>query len=252
MKKRLWSFVLACLLCMALTVPAFATDIDRCSDSASLLSKAEYGELHNKLDILSEQLKFDIVVVTLDSLEGWDVGDAADNIYEEYHLGYGDTKDGVILLLAMDSHDWIITAKGFGSEAMSDQTCDYIGDQIVPYLSDGEFAAAFSLYADQCASMVRAARTGNTFKVPFNAAKSIGIAVVISLIVALIVVGSMKGKLKSVGQKYGAGDYIVPGSLNVVRANERYLYCTVNRTAKPKNDSSSSGGGGSSSAHGKF
>lgn len=252
MKKRIWSFVLACLLCLALTVTAFATDIDRCSDSASLLSKAEYGELHDKLDALSEQLKFDIVVVTMDSLNGWDIVDAADSIYEEYHLGYGATNDGVILLIAMDSRDWIITAKGFGSEAISDQTCDYIGDQIVPYLSDGEFAAAFSLYADQCAAMVNDARNGNTFKAPFNAAKSIGIAVVVSLIVALIVVGSMKGKLKLVGQKYGAGDYIVPGSLNIVRANERYLYCTVNRTAKPKNDSSSSHSSGSSSAHGKF
>lgn len=252
MKKRLWSFVLACLVCLALTVPAFAADIDRCSDGASLLSKAEYGELHNKLDTLSEQLKFDIVVVTVDSLEGWDIGDAADSIYDEYHLGYGDTYDGAILLIAMDSRDWIITAKGFGHEAMSDQTCVYIGDQIMPYLSDGNFAAAFSLYADQCAAMVSAARSGNTFKVPFDVAKSLGIAVVVSLIAALIVVGAMKGKLKSVGQKYGAGDYIVPGSLDIVRANERFLYRTMNRTAKPKNNGSSGSSSGSSSARGKF
>ena len=251
MKKRLWSFVLACLLCMVLTVPAFAIDIDRCCDNAHLLSKAEYGELNTKLDAISERLHFDVVVVTLDSLEGWDIGDAADSIYDEYHLGYGANRDGVILLVAMDTRDWIITAKGFGSEAINKDAQAYISKQIVPYLSSGEYANAFGTFAALCDSMVTNAKDGTVNKAPFNAPKSLGIAVVVSLIVALIVVGSMKGKLKSVGQKYGAGDYIVPGSLDIVRANERYLYCTVSRTAKPKNNSSGSSGG-SVSTRGKF
>lgn len=259
MKKRLWSFVLACLMCLTLIVPTFAADIDRFTDTEELLFESESEELNDKLDTMSEQLQFDIAIVVIDELDGWDAEDAAESIYDQYNFGYGADRDGAILLIAMDSRDWAIKAMGYGKVALD---AEAIADMIVPLLSFGEYEEAFHVFADSCEQMVTNARNGGavsgdtaggeTYKFSFNVVKSLGIAVVVSLIVALIVVGIMKGKLKSVSRKYEAADYIVPGSLNIVRANERYLYCTVNRVARPKNDSSSSRSSGSSSAHGKF
>lgn len=249
--KKIWSFVLACILCVALTVPAFAADIDRFTDTVGLLTESENVALNNKLDTLSQQLHFDIAIVVMDSLDGWEVDDAAESIYDQYNFGYGADRDGVILLIAMDSRDWGITAKGFGKEALNKDAQDAISGLIVPLLSTGEYNEAFNVFADGCGDMVTDAMNGNVYKAPFNVVKSIGIAVVVSLVVALIVVGSMKAKLKTVHQKYAASDYVVPGSLAITNARERYLYSTTSRTAKPKNDSSSSSGG-SVSTHGKF
>jgi uncharacterized protein len=53
----------------------------------------------------------------------------------------------------------------------------------------------------------------------------------------------MKKKLKTVQKKQAAADYVRPGSLNVIYANEQFLYKNV---ARVKKESSSSGGGGSS------
>ncbi len=262
--KKIWSFVLACVLCVALAVPAFAADIDRFTDTEGLLFESESEELNDKLDTLSEQLQFDVAIVVIDALDGWEAEEAAESIYDQYNFGYGAERDGVILLIAMDSRDWAIKAMGFGEVALD---ADAIADLVVPMLSFGEYDEAFHVFADSCEEMVTNARNGNTmggdamggdtvsgepYKFPFDVVKSLVIAFVISMVVALIVVGSMKGKLKSVHQKYAASDYIVPGSLAITNARERYLYSTMSRTAKPKDNSSSSRGGGSSSAHGKF
>ncbi|MBO4452830.1 MAG: TPM domain-containing protein, partial [Clostridia bacterium] len=65
----------------------------------------------------------------------------------------------------------------------------------------------------------------------------------VGLVIALIVVTSMKKKLTSVQYVNQANNYIRPGSMVVTGSNEVYLYSNVTRTVRQS--SSSSGGGGS-------
>ena len=118
MKKKVLSFAMLLMLCVVLTVPAFAADIPRLTDVAGLLSEDEYFALNEKLDTISEELEFDVAVGTLDSLNGVDVEEASCEIYDQYGFGYGDEADGVILLISMEERDWVITSTGFGEEAV--------------------------------------------------------------------------------------------------------------------------------------
>ena len=65
-----------------------------------------------------------------------------------------------------------------------------------------------------------------------------------ALLLALIVTGSMKSKLKSVHRKRSASEYMKRDSLNMVDASEIYLYSNVTRTYIDRDRDSHSGGGG--------
>ena len=63
-------------------------------------------------------------------------------------------------------------------------------------------------------------------------------------ILSLIIVGRMKAKLKTVRFQAAAGSYIKDGSLKINESRDMFLYNTVTRTAKPKDNDS-----GGSSTH---
>ena len=59
-------------------------------------------------------------------------------------------------------------------------------------------------------------------------------SVVIGLIIALIAVSVMKGKLKTVKRQNSASDYRRPGSFHLTNRSDFFLYSTVTKIAKPK------------------
>ncbi len=74
----------------------------------------------------------------------------------------------------------------------------------------------------------------------FNIGKTILISLVIGVVAAFIVTSIMKGQLKTVRKQTRAENYVKHGSLNITEANTLYLYSSVTRVAKPKNNSSNS------------
>lgn len=68
------------------------------------------------------------------------------------------------------------------------------------------------------------------------------VAVVIGFAAAIITVSVMKSRLKSVRFQSAAGDYVRDGSFNLTDSNDRYLYCTVTRTERPKQSDNSGKG----------
>lgn len=132
---------------------------------------------------------------------------------------------------------------------------DYIGEKIVPYLKDGEYSEAFSTYASLCDKFVKQARNGEPYDVdhmpkePFPALRRLAVALLIGLLIAWIVVSSMKGQLKSVRSQQAAASYMRSGSMNVTHKQDIFLYRHVSRRARPKDTGSSSGSRGGSSTH---
>ena len=73
----------------------------------------------------------------------------------------------------------------------------------------------------------------------------IPISLVAGIVLSLIVVGTMKSKLKTVRFQAAANNYVKAGSMNLTESRDIFLYNTMTKTKKEKNDSSSSGGGSS-------
>jgi len=256
MKKIICVFF-ALVICLALGTASFADEKSpRLMDAGDVLTDSDEGALLPKLDSVSDKHKCDIVIVTVDTLDGEDVEDYSNALYETLGYGYGDTDDCLLFLLAMDTRDWAVSKNGFALTAFTNAGFDYIFEKIKPELGDNKFADAFTEYTELCDDFLEKARAGTPYtadnlpKEPFNLVISLAISLVIGLVIALIVTGSMKGKLKSVRFRSKASDYTKNGSLRVTESRELFLYKTVRQTEKEQKSDSDSGS--SQNQSGKF
>ncbi len=62
------------------------------------------------------------------------------------------------------------------------------------------------------------------------------IGAIIGIVIAVVVMMTLKGQLKSVKMERAAQNYIKQGSMQVTTAREIYLYKKVNRHEKPQNN----------------
>ena len=257
MKKRILSFMTILILCLGLAVPAFAEETEgfaneypRVIDNAELLSADERELLTSKLDEISTRQNVDVTVATTDTLDGLTVSDYAERFYESHNYGYGPDKDGTILLISMEDHDWYMATYGYAITAFTDAGIQYIGEEMTGDLSDGDFAAAFDIFADECDDFITQAKTGEPYDIDNEPQKPmswfwIPISLVAGIVLSLIVVGTMKSKLKTVRFQAAANNYVKAGSMNLTESRDIFLYNTMTKTKKEKNDSSSGGGGSS-------
>ena len=250
MKKRILSLLLVCTLAAGMALCAFAVDnTGFVYDEAGLLSPSEAASLSHKLAEVSKQYQAQIIVHTVDAVAGGDADLYLEYWYDSNQFGYGNNRDGVLLLICMDSRDYRILSNGYAGRAIDPGTIDAIGDTIVSDLSDGNYYNAFESFADECAYYLDGYING----FPFDYSKSAIISLIIGIVISMIVSGVLKGQLKSVRQQHAADNYVRSGSMKVTVHNDFFLYRTVSRTAKPKNNSSGSRRGSSrSTGGGKF
>ncbi|MGN1457658.1 MAG: TPM domain-containing protein [Acutalibacteraceae bacterium] len=225
----------------------------RVVDMAELMDESEKSTLLSKLDEISERQKLDVVVVTVNTLDHKTPADYADDFYDYNGYGFGDNKDGVLLLVSMEDRDWYITTTGYGITAFTDKGIEYISDQFLPKLSDGDYYESFVEYANQCDKFITQAKTGEPYDVgnmpkePFPTVTAIVVGLIIGFIVAFVITSSMKGKLKTVRMQNEASNYVTKRGMRVTNKQDVFLYSHVSKIRR--STESSHGGGGGSSTH---
>lgn len=256
MNKRIFTLLLVLLICFALAVPAFAEAGNfHMIDTAGLLTSIQEAALEAKLAEISARQGTEVCIVTVNSLEGTIIADYSEYFYDSYM----DDVPAVVLFIAMDEREWDIAAYGGAEVSFNAAGREYIGGQILDSLSDEDFNDAFTDFAALCDDFLAQAASGEPYgsgnlpKEPM-AWYSILIALGIGLVVALIVTGVMRSALKSVAMQHAA-EYVRPGSLQLTRSQDIFLYRTMSRRERPKSSTSSGSGAGSSSGNhtsGKF
>lgn len=260
MKRRIVAVSMLLCFVLLLAAPALAlsgvSGEPRVTDDAGLLSDSEKEQLEQLLSEVSQKQQMDVVVVTADGLGGKSPRAYADDFYD--YSGYAD--DGLVLLVSMEDRDWWISTKGYGLTAFTLAGIDYIGEEITSDLGSGDYYAAFARFAELADQFIDEAENGSPYDtghLPKQPLSMIWIPIAIGLgaLLALIPLGSMKSKLKTVRPKVAAANYVRDGSFRLVTDRDVYLYRNVSRTARPKNESSGSSGSGahtssSGSTHG--
>lgn len=239
-------------------LPASATEeLLRIVDMADLLSDGEEADLKDLLDEISRRQQVDIVVVTVDSMEGESAEVYADDFYDYNGYGFGDGRDGILLLVSMEEREWYISTTGYGITAITDAGREYISETFVADLSEGDYAGAFTSFANLCDDFITQAKTGDPYDVgnlPGDMAGflvgSFAISFAIAFIIALTATGIMRGQLKTVHSRPVADTYMKWDSMQLTKKNDLYLYRNIDRRKKPEKDSSdSSGSSGGSTTH---
>lgn len=249
MKKRCFSVLMLLLLCLALVLPAAAADAHppRVVDDGGWFTQTEFDDLTAKLDALSEELDFDLVVVTTD----YDLGDGDASYADEYfdQNNYGmNGNDGMLLLIypTDGAPGAFISTSGKGVKvypAGDEEVGSKFSSAIRPALNDFDAYSASLAFADTAKELVQSYRA---IPIYFYI-----LAVVLGLVLALLIpLNTYRGQLKTVRSQAAAGSYIRKDSFKLTQERDIFLYHTVTRTERPKDNSSNSRTSSTGNSHG--
>ena len=255
----LFAALAALILAAALAVPAFAVEggfadlYYRMFDDAEVLTEDEDNELEDALEELSLRQSFDVTIATIESMESVDYDSMeayADDLYDFCQFGYGSDMDGVLLLVSVGDRKWHISTCGYGITAFTDAGIQYLGEQMTPFMADGDYAGAFRTFVQWSDTYIDAARAGHPYDVNNLPREPLSLmylflALGIGLVLAWVVVHVMKSQLRSVAFQENAASYVREGSMNLTNSRELFLYRDVHRTERPKESRSSDSGGSS-------
>ena len=128
MKKRMFALLLVLILAVSLAIPAAAYEdhyyVYTAISAIDNERLVEQGE--TTLPFVSEQAQFDLRVDIVDDLEGDTIDEYAELFYRQYEYGWGDEKDGALLMIYLEDNgdsvnfaDYTIYAGGKGGEVLN-------------------------------------------------------------------------------------------------------------------------------------
>lgn len=118
-------------------------------DDADLFSDAEKNSIRSLVEEKSYEANMDIVVLTVNSTSGKNILDFADDYYDYNGYGVGETKDGLIFVLAMEDRGLAISTSGRAIERLTDAEQDKIMDAFSStYQETGIYSAVVGVVND--------------------------------------------------------------------------------------------------------
>jgi uncharacterized protein len=267
--KKLSSVILVLLLLLSLSLPVHGTEepLDYVVDYAGLLTAEEEDILEQQIQQHKVALQLDIVIVTTYGTGSKNVQEYADDFYDQNGYGYGSDNSGILLLLDMEAREWYMSTCGDAIYIFTDYGLSLLGDEILPWLSSGEYYEAFDAWLGELPGFVTGFENGSPidgyvqpddYESPYGEEiyhyddhvgvriKSFPIALVIGLVAALITILIMRSSMNTAKMQSGAVNYLKDDSFHLRQRCDMFLYSRVSRVAKPKNNTS---GGGGSSVH---
>ena len=257
--KKLISFLLCLCMLAALPFSVVAAE-NRVHDNAGLLSESEIRSLNDQIHAIKDEYEFDIAIVTT-----WDLDDLssqayADNFYDDHGYGCGDDRTGVLLLVDMGSRQWYISTCGEAIFALTDETLDILGEDLIYFLSSADYYDGFKFFVNSLPKYIALYRQGESYHTltpppgyPSGYAEDISdnshqkspwIAIIIGFAAALITIIVMASTMNTAKAKHSAADYVKQGSYHLNTQRDIFLYSHTSRTRKQQNTSS-----GGSSVH---
>lgn len=188
------------------------------NDSANLLEEDTEKYLINMNKKLEEQTGVQIVVVTVQNLEGKSLEEYATELFREYGIGDKDKNNGVLLLCALEEREFRIEV-GYGLEGiLTDGKTGRIQDEyIIPYLKENNFNegikngfnAILTEVENEYGITIDGAEEGNIVGSSNEANSSKITYFILSVFVIIIIlhIALLPGGGSSLGPYYGGGSF---------------------------------------------
>ncbi len=233
----------------------FISGFNSIIDEADLFTAEEEGILDARMQEIHKKYDFDITFMTVKSVPN----DDTLRSYLDFYEGLDPTRDGLIFGVSIEegNREFSTSARNFGSEAYTDDAIRFIGSEIPPFLTAGEYFKAFNLYLDYAEQFLETAKAGKPYKAPFEISDELLGSIMFSMIIALIAAKLIVkyvyvADMKTAITKTEAKDFANPNSLELTESYQNYSHTTTTRTKIEKDSGGSSGSssGGSSSSEG--
>lgn len=218
--------------------------LPRLSDGANLLSGSQIVELTDLLDEISERYNFDVRIVTVNSIEGYDSFKYADDLYDDGGFGMGAQQDGILFLLNMKERDWAISTHGFGITAFTDAGQNHIMKEVLSHLKKDEYYRAFKAFAGFTDDFIGRAKSGKPYDAKTLPKPKIWIVYSLAggALFSLIIMGGLKNQLKSVSKQKIATKYLTNAVMAPGSSKDLFLYSVVEKRPIPTSSQQAKGG----------
>lgn len=186
--KRTFLALSLCLLSVVswgVTLPNYDPMQKHVTDTANYLQKSEAVELNRKLTNFEATSSTQIAVVTINSLEGLEPVDYAQQLFKQWGIGQKDKNNGILLLVAKQDNKIRIHV-GYGLEgALPDITAkQIITKDIRPLFNNKKYAESFNAGTDS----IMKACAGEYAGVPKNEGLSTPIKAGIGIVLLLLLI----------------------------------------------------------------
>jgi uncharacterized protein len=133
-------FAFFCLIVPATAAPNFPALTGRVVDGANILSAETKSDLTDKLAALEQKTSRQLVVVTVPSLQGYEISDYGYQLGRAWGLGQKTLNNGILLIVAPAEHKVRIEV-GYGLEPIVTDALSsvIIQTQVLPKFRSGDF-----------------------------------------------------------------------------------------------------------------
>lgn len=244
--RSLCAFLAAVVLAACLCFPVVAA-APLVRDEYDLFDEDTLNALESSAEAASDGHDCDVYFLTVDSIGDEDQRSYAKNYYRDNGLGYGSSHDGILFMIAMGSRKYVTITYGNGVTYFTDYRIGQIEDEVVPMLSDGDYADAAQTYIDLCADTLdfydENGEPLDSNNDPDGGLGIFGILIVVGipLIIAAIVCSVLYAQMKTAREKTEANDYIGAG-LKLRVQDDVYTHTDRVQVYDPPHEDSSSGG----------
>lgn len=138
-----------CLATVAAAQPSFPSLSGRVVDEANILDEAAERDITARLEALEADTSDQLVVVTLSSLQGYEIEDYGYQLGRAWGIGQSETNNGVLLIVAPNERRVRIEV-GYGLEPVLTDALSslIIQRRILPPFRDGDYAAGIGAGVD--------------------------------------------------------------------------------------------------------
>jgi uncharacterized protein len=142
-------FAFLCLIVPATAAPNFPALTGRVVDDANILTQQTKQDLTQKLAELEQKTSRQLVVVTLPSLQGYEISDYGYQLGRAWGIGQAKLNNGILLIVAPNEHKVRIEV-GYGLEPIVTDALSevIIQTQILPKFRNGDFDGGVEAGAD--------------------------------------------------------------------------------------------------------
>ena len=229
------------------------------TDDYGLFNNSQRAELEAAATALAQQYDMGVYLLVVDYMQdssGYDLANPssaqrtnfATSFYRANDLGLGSGNDGIMLVIAVDSRDYVTIAYGQGSYSFSDAGIEAVEEAVTDRLGSNDWYGGCEAYYDTIGEQLEYYEVrGEPWTEPDL------LSFVLKILAALGIpagaafgrVNREKAAMKTAREKTEASTFLVPGSFKLTRSDDRFITTTRTVVPIPRNeDRGSSGGGG--------
>jgi uncharacterized protein len=171
--------------------PDFQTSV---YDYAKLLNDSEKAQLEEKLIKYSDSTTTQIVVVTINTIDGEDIGILAPKWGHEWGIGQAKQDNGIFILLAKEERKiWIAPGYGVEDRLVAGITGEIVRNIIIPEFKAGSYYNGLNKGADAIFEVLNGKYKGNRVETNDDGSVFPVLIFIIIFIIILIIASKNKG-----------------------------------------------------------